>query len=57
MGRMDEMGSRMDELERSVADLLNQAGLEPPTGALSPSVLAATATTKSDDRLEKHAEI
>jgi hypothetical protein len=28
MGRMNEMNSRMDELELSIGDLMNQAGLE-----------------------------
>jgi hypothetical protein len=28
MGKMSEMNSRMDELEQSIAELMNQAGLE-----------------------------
>lgn len=32
MGRMDEMGGRMDELEKSIASLMDQAGLEPKDG-------------------------
>jgi hypothetical protein len=32
MGRMDEMGARMDELEKSIASLMDQAGLEPKDG-------------------------
>jgi Heat shock factor binding protein 1 len=28
LGRMDDMGTRMDELERSIAALLHQAGLD-----------------------------
>ena len=36
IGRMDEMGGRMDELERSIAQLMDQAGLDvPPTAANS----------------------
>jgi len=30
LGRMDEMGKRMEELESSIGDLMNQAGLETP---------------------------
>lgn len=37
MGRMNEMNARMDELELSIVDLMNQAGLEPASSsALSP---------------------
>lgn len=32
LGRIDDMGSRIDELEKSIADLMDQAGVEPPTG-------------------------
>ena len=28
MGRMDEMGKRMDELEQSIVELMEQAGLD-----------------------------
>lgn len=28
LGRMDDMGTRMDELEQSIASLLDQAGLD-----------------------------
>ena len=48
MGRMEEMGSRMDELERSIAELMLQAGLDPPAGSLSPPL----STPKSDDNPE-----
>lgn len=38
MGRMNEMNARMDELELSIVDLMNQAGLEPASSsALSPN--------------------
>mmetsp|Transcript_124060 Transcript_124060/g.185420 ORF Transcript_124060/g.185420 Transcript_124060/m.185420 type:complete len:107 (-) Transcript_124060:159-479(-) len=30
LGRMNEMGKRMDDLENSISDLMNQAGLEGP---------------------------
>jgi hypothetical protein len=50
MGRMDEMGKRMDELERSIGGLMNQAGLEPPNGVAprgSASAAAALSKPKS----------
>ena len=28
IGRIDEMGSRIDDLEKSIGDLIQQAGLE-----------------------------
>lgn len=34
MGRMDEMGGRLDELEKSISSLMDQAGLQPTTGTL-----------------------
>jgi heat shock factor-binding protein 1 len=32
IGRMDELSGRLDELERSIAELMDQAGLEPQYG-------------------------
>ena len=32
LGRIDEMGSRIDDVERTIGDLMNQAGLEPSIG-------------------------
>jgi heat shock factor-binding protein 1 len=29
VGRIDEMGGRIDDLEKSIADLMRQAGVEP----------------------------
>lgn len=37
MGRMDEMGGRLDELEKSISSLMDQAGLQPTTGQLVPA--------------------
>ena len=37
MGRIDDMGDRIDELERSVGDLMDQAGVVPPNG-VSPEI-------------------
>jgi len=30
IGRIDEMGSRIDDLEKSIGDLMEQAGVEAP---------------------------
>jgi len=46
-GRMDEMGKKMDELEESIDDLMNQAGLD-RDGVLGPgrkNSVANSATT------------
>ena len=32
IGKIDDMGSRIDDLERSIADLMAQAGVENPGG-------------------------
>lgn len=29
LGRIDDMGSKIDDLEKSIADLMDQAGIEP----------------------------
>ena len=29
IGRIDEMGSRVDDLEKSISDLMQQAGIDP----------------------------
>jgi len=64
MGRMDEMGKRMDELERSIADIMDQAGLENPpvTATVTSSALVRTATApvsreKSPQRPKSSVEI
>ena len=44
LGRMDEMGQRMDELEQSIAELMDQAGLEPSAG------MQPTTTTTTNSR-------
>eukprot|EP00547_Thalassionema_nitzschioides_P006613 CAMPEP_0194211634 /NCGR_PEP_ID=MMETSP0156-20130528/10773_1 /TAXON_ID=33649 /ORGANISM="Thalassionema nitzschioides, Strain L26-B" /LENGTH=85 /DNA_ID=CAMNT_0038939253 /DNA_START=84 /DNA_END=338 /DNA_ORIENTATION=+ len=33
MGRMNEMSTRMDELEHSISDMMNQAGMESSAGS------------------------
>ena len=30
IGRIDEMGTRIDDLEKSIGELMEQAGVEPP---------------------------
>lgn len=39
LGRMDEVGKKLDDLERSISDLMTDAGLEAKTIA-SPTVSA-----------------
>jgi Heat shock factor binding protein 1 len=47
MGRMDEMGKRMDELESSIAELMDQAGLENPESPLnSPRTMSPNARAR-----------
>ena len=43
LGRIDDMGGRIDELEKNIGELMNQAGVEPPVGTLPGSVGAAAA--------------
>jgi hypothetical protein len=45
MGRMDEMGTRMDELEQSIGELMDHAGLD-REGVL-PSKKVASKPSKS----------
>eukprot|EP00594_Rhizosolenia_setigera_P001745 CAMPEP_0178949058 /NCGR_PEP_ID=MMETSP0789-20121207/5819_1 /TAXON_ID=3005 /ORGANISM="Rhizosolenia setigera, Strain CCMP 1694" /LENGTH=131 /DNA_ID=CAMNT_0020629497 /DNA_START=54 /DNA_END=449 /DNA_ORIENTATION=- len=40
IGRIDEMGSRIDDLEKNISDLMDQAGMEQPNrsgGLIMPS--------------------
>ena len=46
MGRMNEMNARMDELELSIVDLMNQAGLEPTS---SPGVSSKSDITSESE--------
>jgi hypothetical protein len=34
LGRIGDMGSRIDEMEKNIGNLMNQAGLEPSVGAM-----------------------
>ena len=36
IGRIDEMGTRIDDLEKSIGDLIQQAGLEDADGGSKP---------------------
>ena len=38
LGRINEMGSRIDDVERTIGDLMNQAGLEPSIGTMPTSL-------------------
>jgi hypothetical protein len=49
-GRMDEMGKRMDDLERHISELMNEAGLE-PSSERSPSN-SQQAMTKTSTLIE-----
>ena len=37
IGRMDELGSRMDELENSIAQLMDEVGIEATNGSVQTS--------------------
>ncbi len=45
IGRIDDMGSKIDELERSVNEMMNQVGIESP-----PSNSQAKTDTKGDNK-------
>ncbi len=50
LGRMDEMGKRMDELESNIGGRMSQAGWEPPNGAgatVMPLNARGTGSTKT----------
>ena len=34
LGRIEDMGGRIDEMEKNIGDLMNQAGLEPSAGTM-----------------------
>ena len=48
LGRMDEMGTRMDELEESIAALMNQAGLEQQREKVPPTTPRSSFDTKKN---------
>jgi len=45
-GKMDEMGTRLDELERSIGELMAQAGLQPTTSASAAAMAASASSSK-----------
>jgi heat shock factor-binding protein 1 len=49
MGKMDEMGTRMDELERSIGQLMEQTGLENPT--TTPALYRNSPTAKENSEV------
>ena len=49
LGRIDEMGSRVDDMERTIGDLMNQAGLEPSIGAMPAASLPENAIGEQQD--------
>jgi hypothetical protein len=64
MGRMDEMGTRMDELEQSIGELMDHAGLDregvlpPPRKVASkPSKSSSTDVSSSTQSMVNQAEI
>ena len=34
LGRIEDMGSRIDEMEKNIGHLMNQTGLEPSVGTM-----------------------
>eukprot|EP00978_Attheya_sp_CCMP212_P017003 scaffold45035_cov49-Attheya_sp.AAC.2 len=42
IGRIDEMGSRIDELEQTIGTIMDHAGIEPPTGVTTTSMGATS---------------
>ena len=49
LGRIDEMGSRIDDVERTIGDLMNQAGLEPSIGTTLAASLPENAIGEQQD--------
>merc|ERR1712165_582883 len=49
LGRIDDMGSRIDTLEKSIGDLMDQSGLSEPTYGSSGHSIKKKSVEKSDD--------
>jgi len=49
LGRINEMGSRVDDMERTIGDLMNQAGLEASIGTVPASSLPENAIGEQQD--------
>ena len=48
--RIDEMGSRIDDLEKSVGELIQQAGVETSAAEKSSAVMADAALDENSNR-------
>ena len=48
IGRIDDMGSRIDTLEQSIGDLVDQSGLSDPTYGSSGTTIKSS-SDKSED--------
>ena len=57
LGRIDEMGSRIDDVERTIGDLMNQAGLEPSIGNMPASSLPENAVIGEQQDAESTASV
>ena len=49
MGRMDEMGKRMDELEHCIGELMDQAGLEREALQVLPTRTSTSSKTSTSN--------
>jgi len=49
LGRIDDMGSRIDTLEKSIGDLMDQSGLSEPTYGSSGNSIKKKSVDNSDD--------
>ncbi|GAM25945.1 hypothetical protein SAMD00019534_091200, partial [Acytostelium subglobosum LB1] len=47
--RIDEMGSRIDDLDKSISDLMHQANLQQPNGT-APTTTTTTNTADSNSQ-------
>ena len=57
LGRIDEMGSRIDDVERTIGDLMNQAGLEPSLGTMPAASLPENAVIGEQQDAESTASV
>lgn len=49
LGRIDDMGSRIDEMEKNIGNLMNQSGLEPSVGTMPVAALPQQDTIGEQD--------
>ncbi|EFA79249.1 hypothetical protein PPL_07667 [Heterostelium album PN500] len=50
--RIDEMGSRIDELDKSISDLMNHANIPPNSVPSQTSTTQSSASTSTDQKTE-----